>query len=144
MRAVILQYPGNISLKRLKTTSYNKLYHFRTQDLPIFVRMVDRDSIWGINNGLQSIITTTLMMNLVGYPFVLPDMIGGNGYNLNHEQADLPTKELFFRWVEANAFLPSMQFSFAPWNFDDEVSLADFRGLTVSVKGLAYVSREEL
>ncbi|KAL0820842.1 hypothetical protein ABMA28_005513 [Loxostege sticticalis] len=93
---------------------------FRTQDLPIFVRMVDRDSIWGMNNGLPTIITTTIQMNLNGYTLVLPDMIGGNGYNLDHEQADLPTKELFIRWVQANTFLPVMQFSFAPWNFDNE------------------------
>ncbi|KAJ8714336.1 hypothetical protein PYW07_002561 [Mythimna separata] len=93
---------------------------FRTQDLPIYVRMVDRDSIWGLNNGLPTIITTTFQMNLNGYPFVLPDMIGGNGYNLDHEQADLPTKELFIRWVQANTFLPVLQFSFAPWNFDEE------------------------
>ncbi|XP_041980660.1 myogenesis-regulating glycosidase-like [Aricia agestis] len=93
---------------------------FRTQDLPIFVRMVDRDSIWGINNGLPTIITTSLQMTLNGYPLVLPDMIGGNGFNLNHEQADLPTKELFIRWVQANTFLPAMQYSFAPWNFDNE------------------------
>ncbi|XP_022824737.1 uncharacterized family 31 glucosidase KIAA1161-like [Spodoptera litura] len=93
---------------------------FRTQDLPIYVRMVDRDSIWGLNNGLATVITTTFQMNLNGYPFVLPDMIGGNGYNLDHEQADLPTKELFIRWVQANTFLPVMQYSFAPWNFDNE------------------------
>uniref|UniRef100_A0A2A4JLH7 Glycoside hydrolase family 31 N-terminal domain-containing protein n=1 Tax=Heliothis virescens TaxID=7102 RepID=A0A2A4JLH7_HELVI len=93
---------------------------FRTQNLPIYVRMVDRDSIWGLNNGLSTIITTTFQMNLNGYPFVLPDMIGGNGYNLDHEQADLPTKELFIRWVQANTFLPVMQYSFAPWNFDEE------------------------
>ncbi|XP_032514714.2 myogenesis-regulating glycosidase-like [Danaus plexippus] len=93
---------------------------FRTQDLPIFVRMVDRDSIWGMNNGLPTIVTATLQMNLNGYPFVLPDMIGGNGYNLNHAQADIPTKELFIRWVQANTFLPVMQYSYVPWNFDNE------------------------
>lgn len=93
----------------------------RTQDLPVFVRMVDRDSIWGLKNGLSSIITTTFEMNLNGYTLVLPDMIGGNGYNLDHEQADLPTKELFIRWVQANTFLPAMQYSFVPWNFDNEV-----------------------
>lgn len=86
--------------------------------------MVDRDSIWGINNGLATIITTSLQMNLNGYTYVLPDMIGGNGYNLNHEQANAPSKELFIRWVQANTFLPAMQFSFAPWGFDNEVRIA--------------------
>lgn len=94
---------------------------FRTQDLPIFVRMFDRDSIWGLNNGLSTIITTSIQMSLNGYNYVLPDMIGGNGFNLNHEAADFPTKELFIRWVQANTFLPAMQFSFVPWQFDNEV-----------------------
>ncbi|XP_046966594.1 myogenesis-regulating glycosidase-like [Vanessa cardui] len=93
---------------------------YRTQDLPIFVRMVDRDSIWGMDNGLPTIVTTTIQMNLNGYTLVLPDMIGGNGYNLNHPQAGQPTKELFIRWVQANTFLPAMQYSFVPWNFDNE------------------------
>lgn len=94
----------------------------RTQDLPVFVRMVDRDSIWGLNDGLSSIITTSIQMSLNGYTFMLPDMIGGNGFNLDHEQSALPTKELFIRWVQANTFLPAMQYSYVPWNFDNQVS----------------------
>ncbi|XP_030572178.1 myogenesis-regulating glycosidase [Drosophila novamexicana] len=86
-----------------------------TQDLPIFVRIVDKDSEWGWNNGLVTLITSLLQMNLNGYPFVLPDMIGGNGYNEKP-----PTKELFIRWLQANVFMPSLQFSFVPWNFDQE------------------------
>jgi myogenesis-regulating glycosidase len=60
-------------------------------------------------------------MNMVGYPFVLPDMIGGNNYN-----DDTITKELFIRWVQATTFMPSMQFSFTPWDFDGEVGLIIF------------------
>lgn len=63
-------------------------------------------------------------MSLNGYTYVLPDMIGGNGYNLAHEESDLPTKELLIRWVQATTFLPAMQFSFAPWQFDNEVRIA--------------------
>lgn len=86
-----------------------------TQDLPIFVRMIDKDSEWGWNNGLVTLITTLLQMNLNGYPFVLPDMIGGNGYNNKP-----PSKDFFIRWLQANVFMPSLQFSYVPWNFDDE------------------------
>ncbi len=44
-----------------------------TQDLPIFVRMLDKDSTWDIdNNGLKSVLTSTLTMSILGYPFVLP------------------------------------------------------------------------
>lgn len=61
-------------------------------------------------------------MTLNGYSLVLPDMIGGNGFNLANEDSALPTKQLFIRWVQANTFLPAMQYSFVPWNFDNEVS----------------------
>lgn len=40
---------------------------FRTQDLPVFVRMIDKDSTWGVNNGLYTLVTTLLQMNLNGY-----------------------------------------------------------------------------
>ncbi|XP_068622814.1 myogenesis-regulating glycosidase-like [Battus philenor] len=86
----------------------------RTQDLPVFVRMVDKDTLWGFDNGLATLVTTLLAMNLNGYPLVLPDMIGGNGYN------EKPSKELFIRWLQANVFMPTLQYSFVPWDHDDE------------------------
>lgn len=42
-------------------------------------------------------------------------MIGGNQYG-----EDRITKELFIRWLQASTFMPSLQFSWAPWNFDEE------------------------
>lgn len=39
----------------------------RTQDLPVFVRMIDRDSKWGMDNGLKSVITATLAFSVMGY-----------------------------------------------------------------------------
>ena len=62
-------------------------------------------------------------MNL-GYPFVLPDMIGGNGYSTDDplDESQPPSKELFVRWLQANVFMPGMQFSFVPWKYDAEVS----------------------
>lgn len=50
---------------------------FKTQDLPIFVRFIDKDSEWTFRNGLPSLITSLIQMNMVGYGFILPDMIGG-------------------------------------------------------------------
>ncbi|XP_039758521.1 myogenesis-regulating glycosidase-like [Pararge aegeria] len=88
---------------------------YGTQDLPIFVRMIDKDSYFTFENGLPTLITTLLQMNLNGYTLVLPDMIGGNGYNNT-----TPSKELFIRWLQANVFMPSMQFSYVPWDYDDE------------------------
>lgn len=86
-----------------------------TQDLDIFVRMDDKDSKWTFDNGLPTVLTTTFQMNLNGYTFVLPDMVGGNAYG-----SDVVTKELFIRWLQLTTFLPSIQFSAAPWDFDNE------------------------
>jgi hypothetical protein len=32
----------------------------------------------GYDNGLKSVLTTSLTMSILGYPFILPDMIGIN------------------------------------------------------------------
>lgn len=95
---------------------------WRTQTLPNFVRMIDKDTRWTWDNGLPTLITTLLQMNLNGYVFVLPDMIGGNGYvNNSFNATELPSKDIFIRWLQANVFMPSLQYSFVPWDFDNEV-----------------------
>ena len=86
----------------------------RTQKEAIFVRMLDKFSDWSYANGLKTMVTTLLQQSIAGYPFVLPDMIGGNGYNGD------PDKELYIRWLQANTFMPTMQFSYVPWMFDQE------------------------
>ncbi|XP_060071304.1 myogenesis-regulating glycosidase-like [Ylistrum balloti] len=86
-----------------------------TQDLPMFVRVLDLTSSWGRNNGLEKLIPVAMTFGLLGYPYVLPDMIGGNGY------IGLPDRELYIRWLQANTFLPAMQFSIGPWLFDEAV-----------------------
>ncbi|XP_049822217.1 SITS-binding protein-like [Aethina tumida] len=50
-----------------------------------------------------------------GYTLVLPDMIGGNGYN-----GMTPDAELLVRWSQANVFMPAMQFSFLPWEIPSD------------------------
>lgn len=85
-----------------------------SQDLPVFLRITDKDSLWTWNNGLPTLITTLLQLNMVGYSFVLPDMIGGNGYE------GAPSKELYIRWLQANVFMPTLQFSYVPWDYDEE------------------------
>lgn len=103
---------------------------WRSQELPIFVRMIDKDSTWTWNNGLPTLITTLLQMNLNGYVHVLPDMIGGNGYlNGALNGTVYPPKELFIRWLQANVFMPSLQYSFVPWDFDNEVNISTDNGI---------------
>ena len=87
----------------------------KTQHLPILVRMMDKQSSWDYYNGLKTLIPHTLVFGLIGYPFVLPDMVGGNAYN------GFPSKTLYVRWMEANALLPCIQISIPPWHYDEEV-----------------------
>lgn len=83
-----------------------------------------------------------LQLNMVGYPLVLPDMIGGNGYSENglappgstddddnddSFRDNRPSKEIFLRWLQANTFMPCLQFSYVPWDYDSDVSEAFFR-----------------
>lgn len=116
--------PGLITERYVQTVSrFGDLVEvrsgLRTQHLPIFMRMIDKDTRWSWENGLPTLITTLLQLNIAGYPLVLPDMIGGNGYDNNP-----PSKELFVRWLQANVFMPSLQYSFVPWDFDaDAVSI---------------------
>lgn len=86
-----------------------------TQDVALLCRMGDRFSTWDAGNGLRSIIPTLLTSGLMGYPFCLPDMIGGNGYF-----GKTPDTELLVRWAQVNALMPAMQFSIAPWDLSRE------------------------
>lgn len=80
-----------------------------SQWLAPVVRQIDKESSWR-GNGLAEVVTSSLAFGVIGYPFVLGDMIGGNAYG------DFPSSELFIRWVQANAYLPMMQFSILPWD----------------------------
>ncbi|CAL8070657.1 unnamed protein product [Orchesella dallaii] len=112
-------WPQIYSTKYVETcATFGGLIETRTAHLnqatPFFVRMLDKDSRWGYNNGLQSMIPTLLQFSIAGYPFVLPDMIGGNAYG------EWPSKELYVRWLQANIFMPAVQFSVVPWEYDSE------------------------
>ncbi|KAK2724962.1 hypothetical protein QYM36_001421 [Artemia franciscana] len=87
---------------------------WKNQAEPIFFRMLDKYSTWDYNLGLKTLIPSLLQFSITGYPFVLPDMIGGNGYLIQ------PDKQLFIRWLQANTFMPTIQYSYVPWNYDNE------------------------
>ena len=87
----------------------------RTQRLPVFVRLMDKESRWDDDNGLATLIPHVLTFGLLGYPFALPDMVGGNAYH------GLPERELYIRWLEANTLMPAIQLSIPPWQYDEEV-----------------------
>jgi alpha-glucosidase (family GH31 glycosyl hydrolase) len=88
---------------------------WHNQRAPILFRQWDKSCTWGTDNGLKSVITGALALSLGGYPFVLPDMVGGNAYFGQDANA-----ELMVRWTQASALLPAIQFSLAPWDYGAE------------------------
>ena len=139
-----------------------------SQSAGVWTREFDKDSRWSHHNGLRALITAALHLGLLGYPFVLPDMVGGNAYSEEMVDpqgdeagasetggdgdaaqgndggqspasppstlsslfyGDLPDQELYMRWCAANALLPAVQFSIAPWQYDDDTAGACRRAL---------------
>jgi len=76
-----------------------------------------KDSVWDLDNGLAAMIALGLTQSLMGYPYLIPDMIGGR---IRTRDADLPlpAATMFLRWVQASVLMPIMQYSWAPWNYD--------------------------
>ena len=101
----------------------------RNHDVAIMYRMGDRFSTWDSANGLRSLIPTLLTSGVLGYPFCLPDMIGGNAYFNTH-----PDKELMVRWTQVNALMPAMQFSLAPWDLGRETEVLVTKAISIRRK----------
>jgi len=136
-----------------------------TQAVGLWTREFDKDSKWTHHNGLRALITAAMQLGVLGYPFVLPDMVGGNAYSdamlasddegivsevtsEGNEGGDvalppppavqsslffgaLPPRELYIRWCQANALLPAVQFSIAPWQYDEAATAACKRALSL-------------
>jgi alpha-glucosidase (family GH31 glycosyl hydrolase) len=88
---------------------------WRNQSEPMLFRQWDKSSWWGYDNGLASCITQAITLNLLGYPYSFPDMIGGNKYG--EQQV---TAELLIRWTQAVAPMPIIQFSLPPWEYGED------------------------
>lgn len=112
---------------RNQTTAFNimgekyKFNEFRAAHnsggRPIVARLHDKNHSWD-NIGLNTLIPNTTIQSLLGYAYSCPDMVGGGMYG-TIEGID---EELFIRWSQANALMPMMQVSLAPWRVLSEKS----------------------
>lgn len=82
---------------------------YKSQDQPLIVFLGNGNSTW---QGLQTVLPAVLHTGIIGYPFVLPDTVGGNCV------PDKPSSELYIRWLQLNTFLPIMHFSIHPNQYD--------------------------
>ena len=94
-----------------------------SQNRNIVWRQGGKDSHWGEDNGLKAVVHLALHMSLMGYDFLIPDMVGGRVQTMSTTDP-LPTDELFLRFAEASVCMPSLQFSYYPWNYGKETGEA--------------------
>ncbi len=105
------------------------------QRAAILFRQWDKSCTWGTDNGLKSVITGALTLSLGGYPFILPDMVGGNAYF--GQDADA---ELMIRWTQASALFPALQFSLAPWDYGEECNRLCLAALDLRQRYLGHIA----
>ncbi|XRB24724.1 glycoside hydrolase family 31 protein [Pseudoscourfieldia marina] len=88
-----------------------------TSGTHLLTRMGDKDSMWGIGNGLRALVPQLLTAGVLGYPFCLPDMVGGNCY-----WGQSPSEELMVRWAQTSSLMPAVQFSLPPWRVSERAA----------------------
>lgn len=77
-------------------------------------RLQDKNHSWD-KNGINTLIPNTVLMGLIGHPYICPDMIGGGEWTYNVKEGFSVDEELFIRMAQVSALCPMMQFSWAPW-----------------------------
>lgn len=88
----------------------------RSQQFPVLIRLSGGTSTWNGTGGLQTVIPTAITLGLLGYPFFIPDPVGGSAYG---ELS--PSKDLYVRWLQVSAFLPIMHLSIPPNLYDSKI-----------------------
>ncbi|EDX01085.1 myogenesis-regulating glycosidase isoform X1 [Drosophila yakuba] len=95
---------------------------------PTFLSTPPANATW---EGLRETLGAVLNYGVIGYPFVLPGVIGGD-YLLQRPltkmvsfysmaQPPLPEPELFIRWLQLATFMPAMQFSHLPSEYRSDL-----------------------
>jgi myogenesis-regulating glycosidase len=105
-----------------------------SQPLGIVQRLIDKHSRWGKENAIGALIPEALTVSLRGFPYVMPDMIGGNQYD-----KDEIDRELLIRWAQASALMPLIQFSVGPWHFDKETVRLAREASELHIKFTPYI-----
>lgn len=127
---------NSVDLDRISNTLTNSVteklklptistFSSRNQNSAPVIKLTSRVSSWNDVGGLRSVIPSVLSLGIVGYPFVIPNVVGGSGtvkvVNSSYSVHVKPERELYIRWMGIAAYMPCMMFSFPPWLYDEEV-----------------------
>lgn len=88
---------------------------FKLGGEPLVQRLEDKSFTW---EELQQLIPSMNLLGMMGYPFACPGAIGGDEDQSFGGDQEID-QELMVRWAQAQALLPMMQFSVAPWQVLD-------------------------
>jgi len=105
-----------------------------SQPLGVVQRLQDKQSVWGLENGLAAIVPESITVSMRGFFYLMPDMVGGNEYD-----GDKASKELLIRWAQASALMPLLQFSIGPWHFDEETVKLSREASDLHIKFAPYI-----
>ena len=107
---------------------------FKNGGMPFMLRLPDRRHSWKELGGISGMVQSA---GLLGYPYVVADMIGG-GEATTFRPGSYFCEKLFVRSAALQALQPMMQFSAAPWRYlskENESICRDFANLHVKFGG---------
>lgn len=82
---------------------------------PIIQRLHDKHHSWREWCGIKGLIPDMLAEGLAGYAYCCPDMAGGGDAGEFYSKIDSLDEELFVRWCQCIALMPSIQLSYPVW-----------------------------
>ena len=92
----------------------------QTQNLPSLINIPFEIVKTEERKCLKNVIPKMLAVSMLGYPFLLSD-----GFDLQNlrdtNNGELPSPDLFIRWMEISSFFAAVKYTVKPWQYDDEV-----------------------
>ena len=109
------QTPSLLTKKYIETVAQasansTTLFAFKTQALPLMVQLSNFQTTPFVEL-LRTMIPNVLAVSMAGYSYIIPYHIGG------FWPGGKPTEEQYIRMVQASALMPSMSFSWGPWDY---------------------------